>query len=1510
MRDRIIAIIIILLFLIKFIVIDPNFQSMATKDIEDFKDPDKINISKRVDKLLNTPPRGFTENCGQLENDDVRFYAQGGDLWFTDDGVWFEVRDEFSIYSQQSTVYTRGSNLATEDWRLRTSEYKRVVLKQEFVSANPVIPVGNERLSWNSNFFYGNDSSKWCTEVPNYQEIYYKNLYDGIDFRYYTNDQGLKYDFVLHPGADINQIKIRYEGARELGIDDDGNLIIKTKIQDITDGELFIYQDYSGCREQIEGRFKIYDKIDYGFELIDGYNRSEILIIDPKVMIDYSTYIGGSSGELGYDIKADKMRNAFVTGITMSSDFPTTPGAYDNSFNPNGSYVDLFILKLNFNGSKIIYSTYIGGNHSEYCQSIAIDTMGNAFVTGCTFSSDFPITPGVFDSFCNFVDIFILKLNPNGSKINYSTFIGGRGEDRSNAIAIDELGNACITGETNSTNFPITSGAFSNMFSKEFDAFVLKLNTNGSALIYSTFIGGNGHDTGEDIVLDSSGNAFISGNTGSNDFPNTTGAFNNSLNGIIDIFVLKLNQIGSNLIYSTFIGGGYAEYGESIKLDSMGNAIVTGRTSSIDFPVTLGAYNEMYNGGTCDAFVFKLNHNGSKIIYSTYIGGSYSDYGKGVVVDLGGNAIVAGYTHSNNFPTTHDALDNQYNNEESFMFKLNNDGSELLYSTYFGGSQSDAAHCIGMDPFGNVYISGFTNSTDFPTTTGVYNRNLTGSWDSFVIKFSFRKFINITSISLLMNTKPTNIIYSKYCTYTFRVRVIDTVKFWDLSNVYLTLDPTGCSIRLLWNRSSRNFFLLSDYNTYFTLEPTSNSSNNSFDEWIIDFNLTFNWSYPDEEFHDVQAYATSATLATAWLNVTDFYRVENDLVFNGTLSVKGENQRPIQKNDLVRGGEGLNWEGLITVYENTTTIYPPANEFDITLWDEAGNLWLDSPAVGKPINIETKTPSNTNSVGYSYIINLSSIPPECDATNVSFTILIDGDHVTFSNPTPDDTLWQTTADVLVSVNITDIGGGLVNGSSIKYRVRTDTGMPWGDWVAAECVNSSVTIIPQNIVSLSEGTGNLLKWQAKDSLGNGPDESEEYKIIVDTENVTFSNFIPSADYVSPTEQVKVSIIISDNTSWVDGSTIEFSISDDNGKSWTSWNSWTSVSVLENASRIVAKLNLTLQNGTENQIKWRACDVAGNGPTESRAYIVKVYVNSWLHTIHTLPKVKLMRPKNNSIIPTTFVELSWFLENRDLLNVNYSIYLDTVDPPSTIVETGYMATRILIDALSDGETYYWTVIPKVGVVDGWCDSGVWTFSVDTNIPVPSVTLISPKNGSIVSSLKPMLSWSVEYDGNKPLVYDVYLDTNDTPIEFKKSFKTYFFSQNALEDGEKYYWKIVPWAGNVRGFASETWSFTIERDHIPNFGLELMLDPTVVELTPGSMTIVKATVTNLGELKDNISLKFEDVQDNGIDAVVQEPDLMAATPGGVAKFNLTRWQQNRGDNFNGGGRLRESRPVPPIC
>ncbi|HEV8132423.1 MAG TPA: SBBP repeat-containing protein [Acidobacteriota bacterium] len=426
----------------------------------------------------------------------------------------------------------------------------------------------------------------------------------------------------------------------------------------------------------------------------------------------YSTYLGGSDGDEGFAIAVDTAGNAYVTGTTLSTNFPVTLGAVQPTF--GGGTFDAFVTKLNATGSGLVYSTYLGGSNGDHGRGIAVDTTGNAYVTGFTFSGNFPITLGAFQTTQGgSYDAFVTKLNPAGSGLVYSTFLGGSGGDQGLGIAVDTVGNAYVTGATFSANFPITPGAVQPTLSGHTDAFVTKLNPIGSTpLVYSTYLGGSSFDEGNGIAGDTAGNAYVTGSTASSNFPTTPGTFQTTLGSFEDAFVTKLDPIGSGLVYSTYLGGNGNDQGNRIVVDTAGNAYVTGATDSTNFPTTSGAFQTTFGGG--DAFVTRVNPLGTGLDYSTYLGGSDIDFGFGIALDAlpNPNVYVTGITRSTDFLTTSGAFQTTFGGGiDAFVTKLNPTASALIgppatlrLSPIVATNTVGARHCVTAtvkDAFGN-----------------------------------------------------------------------------------------------------------------------------------------------------------------------------------------------------------------------------------------------------------------------------------------------------------------------------------------------------------------------------------------------------------------------------------------------------------------------------------------------------------------------------------------------------------------------------------------------------------------------------------------------------------------------------------------------------------------------------------------------------------------------------------------------------------------------------------------
>jgi hypothetical protein len=461
----------------------------------------------------------------------------------------------------------------------------------------------------------------------------------------------------------------------------------------------------------------------------------------------YSTYLGGKGVEDGHALDVDSSGNVYIVGDSSSVDYPTTPQALQKS--TKGARAS-FITKLNAAG-ELIYSTYLNGGGAK---CIAVDANGNMYVAGSAYPQDFQTTQGAFQPVSKVGGAFIAKLNAAGDKLIYSTYLGGSsGADWINDIAVDAAGNAYVTGSTSSRDFPVTAGAFrqtyhgGGQYSPE--GFVTKINSAGSALIYSTYLGGGGRDELRSIALDEAGNAYLTGSTDSSDFPTTSGAVQSRYGAGSEVFVTKLNAQGNKILYSTYIGGSGSDVGQAIAVDHSGSAYITGHTFSKDFPRTRGAFQSELKSQDNHAFVTKLNEQGSALAYSTLLGRETSGYG--IAVDKVGAAYVTGSTRSGKFPTTADAFQRKFEggfkrfnfedlfyNEgfppDAFISVLTPPGDQLVYSTYVGAWDDEVGRDIKVDGTGSICVTGQTESSKFPASRGALQTKNGGYADAFVIK--------------------------------------------------------------------------------------------------------------------------------------------------------------------------------------------------------------------------------------------------------------------------------------------------------------------------------------------------------------------------------------------------------------------------------------------------------------------------------------------------------------------------------------------------------------------------------------------------------------------------------------------------------------------------------------------------------------------------------------------------------------------------------------------------------
>jgi hypothetical protein len=690
-------------------------------------------------------PLSFEPNQGQTAP-EVRFLSRGP-------GYQLFITPQEAVLTLHKSVPKAEAGKATPT---RPTPTESAVVRMHLDGANPNVSMaGQSPLPGKVNYLRGNDPKQWRTDIPTYEKVKYTHVYPGIDLVYYGRERQLEYDFIVAPGADPKAIALSFSGGK-LQLTEAGDLVLTTATGDVRFQKPVLYQEIQGRKQPVAGRYTRQGAEHIGFE-VGAYDATRPLVIDP--VLSYSTYLGGSDWDGGNGIAVDTRGQVYVTGWASSDDFPTTPKALQRV---RSGGLDAFVVKLNAAGTALIYSTYLGGSSQDEAKGIAVDTRGQIYVTGSTSSNDFPTTPNTLQPVFGSTpvsehwtpsDAFVAKLSAAGNTLLYSTYLGGSSQDEAKGIAVDTRGQVHVAGWTYSDDFPVTPQALQPVLnsaptelSPMPDAFIAKLNPTGSALVYSTYLGGSTNEVGNDIAVDSRGQVYVTGVTESEDFPTTPKALQPAhKGGDLDAFVAKFNVTGTALVYSTYLGGGHRDEANGIAVDTHGQVYVTGRTESEDFPVTPQALQPVPGSDSfySDAFVAKLNAAGDALVYGTYLGGSRWDNGRAIAVDLRGRASIVGETDSEDFPTRKALQPSRIEPDQfgfvppdAFMAQLNATGTELVYSTYFGGSGWDSGYGVAVDSYGKTYVVGHTDSEDFPTTRNALQPGLGGFWDAFVVKIN------------------------------------------------------------------------------------------------------------------------------------------------------------------------------------------------------------------------------------------------------------------------------------------------------------------------------------------------------------------------------------------------------------------------------------------------------------------------------------------------------------------------------------------------------------------------------------------------------------------------------------------------------------------------------------------------------------------------------------------------------------------------------------------------------
>jgi len=714
-----------------------------------------------------TSSQAFSENKGQW-NSQARFLARspGLNLWVTGEGL---VMDYHKFVPAANQKHVPNNRL------LKGTTFGDVV-RMTFTGATPSVISGLGKLSGDENYFIGNDSSHWASSVHRFSEAKAEQLYPGVAVRYYFDQGAPRYDILASSGADLSQIGIKVEGVQGMRVLENGDLELLTPYGLIEEKGLRAYQESSGVATQIPCRMVVDNDI-VRFDL-GSYDSSRPVVVDPLV---FSTYLGGSTSDDGIQaLKLDSSKNVVVTGLTFSTDFPVTTGAYQKT--DAGTYnegTNIFVSKLNPTGKTLLASTYLGGSgqpatstvYGDISNGLALDASGNAVVVGITYSTNFPVTTGALKTTNPQAGVnqtgFVSKISADGTKLLASSYLGGTGSgtgDQPNGAAVDSSGDTIVVGTATNATFPMSSTGYQKTLPGPSACFILKLSADEKTIVAGTFLGGTGNvpgngDTGQAVALDASQNIAVAGAAVSENFPVTAGAFQLSNTGYsgatYNAYYSKVSSNCTELLASTFLGGSSGDSAGALYIDSSGNAIVGGYTYSSDFPVTGAAFQSKFTETTgAMAFVSKISADAKTLMGSTYLGGSTgtnTSSGPSTAVEEGvsgtaedsfGNLVVAGFTFDGDFPITVGAFQSASNgfiNNDStgFVAKLTADCTQMLAGTYLGGSGGDYINGLVLDSSGNPVVAGNTLSSDYPVTTGAYQTSPPGGGDGFITDLSF-----------------------------------------------------------------------------------------------------------------------------------------------------------------------------------------------------------------------------------------------------------------------------------------------------------------------------------------------------------------------------------------------------------------------------------------------------------------------------------------------------------------------------------------------------------------------------------------------------------------------------------------------------------------------------------------------------------------------------------------------------------------------------------------------------
>ncbi|MEW5701813.1 MAG: SBBP repeat-containing protein [Candidatus Zixiibacteriota bacterium] len=658
----------------------------------------------------------FTENCGQWD-EQVLFQVAASEatVWLCRDGLCYSlVHRTTATPGIEPHIVDRERAAGAAAGPTASAGVECVTVRATFVGAHSeVSAAGVGPLTQRSNFFLGNDPSRWRTDVRIFARVVYHDIRPGIDLWLEGRDGDLTARCEAASATHDPAVQLHYEtyGSRaRAAVATDGGLTLETP---------WSVMEFPGSIPVADGTRSTLIRDAAGIPAPTAVAVGDGGTSAGGLTFAYSTFLGGGSVDWGYGIDVDTSGAAIVVGLTYSTDFDTV-----RAFRGDQPGTDAFITKLAPDGSGPVYSTYFGGNDYDRANAVAAGQDGSACVVGLTWSSDFPLEHPLQDDSA-YVDAFVARISPDGDSLEFSTYLGGNGSDEAHAVVIDAAGDVCVAGMTTSPQFPTVNPH--QPYQGAADAFVARIDASGGSLLYCTCIGGHSDDHAFDVDVDGVGNIYMTGYTLSSDFP-TINPFQ-TYRGTQDAFVLKLNSTTNTLAFSTYLGGSSDDEGRGIALDQNGGIYVAGNTFSSDFPLVDPYQTDQ---GTLDVFVTKWSAGGGTPAYSTYLGGSQVEAVSAMTVSETGNAWIIGYTSSPDFPSI-DAIQSYMGAGDAFLTKLHLNGHSPVFSTYLGGQGHDIGRGIARDAKHGIYITGQSGSSDFPTANP--HHGYRGYDDAFATRF-------------------------------------------------------------------------------------------------------------------------------------------------------------------------------------------------------------------------------------------------------------------------------------------------------------------------------------------------------------------------------------------------------------------------------------------------------------------------------------------------------------------------------------------------------------------------------------------------------------------------------------------------------------------------------------------------------------------------------------------------------------------------------------------------------